>query len=854
MYKKTAKPTMVSGETATLSTLREDNKLLTLKIKYLQSVTTIYRQKIAAITRQTLRHLSDQIDVDARVDGAIEAAELDTEAALRQFDAATATSQSSPRGGPAYGAKALLYGSPTSSPRGLTPASLSTPEEEAAFWRSQFLNVVAEMRPVSVHDAQVLCNALSDKKQLQDEVNALKRGSELVVSPSPPGVEDSASPLRSEPHQPSISMVLVSPLGGRGGERFGDGVTIRDSTTGASYPDTSPQNMDMMRKKLSEEQNKNRALRVRIESLGTQLGESESDLRSHISTLRSENVRVIRSMRDLEADRARLIDDNHELNQQVLLHKQTVAMKESQISRLEGRTKALERELQSASNRMDALFEEEHERRTAETAALQKAFDDNRQLQNEIQLLKANLLSAERQQVDSDIEYQKLATAVSTLKNIQVQLRHQVETAARDKHASSLEHESLKNLLPRMGAAQDDLEKFFTFREVSAKCGHLNKQMDDLQSVCKSMLELNKYIEMRHKEIRLLRAECERSTSIGLPPSIAQNVDTVLVDPEFVPVPELKPRKHVVLRQEGTWLELRDTGSGRTSYITSSVSETPFCPIKIKSAEEAKKKAEEEARLKAAEEEAKTASDVAPNIGDVDEAANPPAEDSKTSPPQSRKKREVTAPIDPGMRDRLIRIYEEAKAAEEEAKAAGEAANPPPQSRKKRDPTAPIDPSVRDRLIRIYHKYNPEKLATVDLVMDRFRGRYDAMLAKLVQKYGPEPDPSTPLPTLPAQVTEAPSEGTASGASSVAGHADKEASFAHQHDSPHDSPESPTNEPQRSITTPPTAPAHTLNPPPQEAALQGGGCPEWIGQLLPATTRRGQPPLSSGIPPKASND
>jgi hypothetical protein len=52
--------------------------------------------------------------------------------------------------------------------------------------------------------------------------------------------------------------------------------------------------------------------------------------------------------------------------------------------------------------------------------------------------------------------------------------------------------------------------------------------------------------------------------------------------------------------------------------------------------------------------------------------------------------------------------------------------------------------TYRDRLVRFYEFYNPEKIADVDRVLEKFEGREEQMLRQLRAKYGDEPMPSQP--------------------------------------------------------------------------------------------------------------
>ncbi|KAF0699301.1 Aste57867_10143 [Aphanomyces stellatus] len=47
---------------------------------------------------------------------------------------------------------------------------------------------------------------------------------------------------------------------------------------------------------------------------------------------------------------------------------------------------------------------------------------------------------------------------------------------------------------------------------------------------------------------------------------------------------------------------------------------------------------------------------------------------------------------------------------------------------------------TRARLERFYSKYNPDKKGEIESVMEKYKGREDALFAALVRKYGPEPE------------------------------------------------------------------------------------------------------------------
>lgn len=72
-------------------------------------------------------------------------------------------------------------------------------------------------------------------------------------------------------------------------------------------------------------------------------------------------------------------------------------------------------------------------------------------------------------------------------------------------------------------------------------------------------------------------------------------------------------------------------------------------------------------------------------------------------------------------------------------------------------PRPTVNPlSWRERMEAMYKMYDPAKIGTVDATLEKFRGKEEAVMKKLVEKYGPEPTQATADPQPPKAETPTP--------------------------------------------------------------------------------------------------
>ena len=200
--------------------------------------------------------------------------------------------------------------------------------------------------------------------------------------------------------------------------------------------------------------------------------------------------------------------------------------------------------------------------------------------------------------------------------------------------------------------------------------------------------------------------------------------------------------------------------------------------------------------------------------------ASSPAQSPSASPAHH------TAPhreVDPAFRDRVVRFYTEynpqklqgvdnilQKYPPEELMAKlvkqygpepeSPSPSPSPSPGPREAEGAPVDPQLRARVVRFYQKYNPQKVANVDSILQKYGT--EGFIEKLVSQYGPEPGEGegeeeevqrTPereelSPTAPTQVPDGHIEAAVVGRSSSPAQAPSPTSTQHSSPRGHSSP------------------------------------------------------------------
>ena len=72
-------------------------------------------------------------------------------------------------------------------------------------------------------------------------------------------------------------------------------------------------------------------------------------------------------------------------------------------------------------------------------------------------------------------------------------------------------------------------------------------------------------------------------------------------------------------------------------------------------------------------------------------------------------------------------------------------------------PTTDAAPDFKGRLTRLLEKYDPEKLESIDVLLEKFAGEEETLLQELTDMYGPEPEPERVDIAEPAAADKKPS-------------------------------------------------------------------------------------------------
>jgi hypothetical protein len=508
----------------------DDREFLELKLKYVQSVGTIFRQKIGLLLHDLLANRTGDDHISA------------LRKLVNEMD------------------------------------SMESPSDEkndsADYWRERFLQSMEESRPSSLREAQTLCGILQERSDLQTRERDLARKLTTTEAELQKMKESYMNLLDAK------AMTAEDALIERYKAKEADLVRI-DPESGRSF---AVAEAEQLRGELMHLSQKGKLMRLRNEQLRKQLedcrlsalaahDEHTAQLAELVATVN--DLRANCAVRDAAARRA-------ESDRAAATH--TVILKEHTISRLEARVSALEKEVEAA------LKEGAANATTTETSILRRQIDS---FELKIRNLEADLSERAKENERLQSEAYTLRETIAS-KDIVIDakskladlLSKRLETLSLADQQRDCHTTMLHCVEERMSAAISDVA---TRQSPVSLTSELTRMIDGIQSLHSQKIALeakkNDVVALQ-EEISAYKSEMEKSVKLQRAPNL-DFVESEVVRKHLQMLSGETSGSDRTLRMMGSWCEVRDVASGKLMYITTDVSQTPFKPAKLRSIEPA---------------------------------------------------------------------------------------------------------------------------------------------------------------------------------------------------------------------------------------------------------------------------
>lgn len=526
--------------------LREDRQYLELKLKYVQSVNTVFRQRVSVLLRDTW---GNSRSADSLPEGSNERALHQMMSELEQAE------QHSP------------------SPRSLASATA----DRAEYWRERFLQAMEETRPSSLKEAQTLCTLLQEKNEMTERERQFKVQYEVLhneyqkmqdnymraLSDKAMSAEDAVKELYKAKE---AALLSTSPEQGV--------IAMRDS-------------LEAARTEGHKAEQRNKVLRLRVAELRKELAAVKLASTDSLSKHAADVEQLTAATRELRAVVAERDAECRRLDAGRAIAERNVVLKDNTIVRLESRIAACEKEAEAALKEGIAAVD------TNETEQLRRQIDSfelhMRDQEREAAALRATI-SAKNRDIDTlNEELEAMKLKAEARGKIADSYQRQIETMTVEAQQREMHLAALEQLDTRLHAAVQDLHSRQTTSELTQNLVAMNNHVAKLESMKKSLEAKTAAFKRLEQDAEALRNELVRAAKLKRPPNVdfiesdvvvKESEDDVSAD-DLAKLPRRGHAQEVLLRAEGSWREIRDVASGSVFYLTTDPAKTPFAPKKV---------------------------------------------------------------------------------------------------------------------------------------------------------------------------------------------------------------------------------------------------------------------------------
>lgn len=515
----------------TVLQLKEDNEYLELKIKYIQSVGTIFRQKITLLLREVLRARSDGPALTSALEGLMD-----------EISAAEDTT--------------------TKTKDQLSKPSLAV--DGADYWRDQFLSLMRDTKPTSLADAQHLCNILQEKNLIAVREANLRREYALL--------EGKYNALRAQLQDVLTNKAVSAEDAVRELYRMKVEALEKELTPEAAEHRTNQlRQYDEANARLEAQ---NKVLRLRI----SELKEKLNRLETADTGVESSQQRIEQLLSEVKLLKSEVAVKDAEIRRHVadLLHaERNIELREQNLLRTSGKITALEAEANFA------LKEAMADTDTLEVAFLQRTVDTFELHSRRMEKENATLVSRVRELEDT------VASQSGEILTLKAQLegclrcgatnKRTLETIEIEREQRQSHRQLAEELNGKLSATVEALSQIHCIREMSMQMSRLHSDLSNIESKDQNIKKLRDLLDSQKRLIDAFREELNRCCKFQVPPNPTFFEDSYAtaslhggrVD-SFL--------KEVVVRQQGDWSEVRDVVSGKLRYLTLNPTGTPFEP------------------------------------------------------------------------------------------------------------------------------------------------------------------------------------------------------------------------------------------------------------------------------------
>lgn len=555
--------------------LIERNRNLELKLRYVQSVNTMFRQRVGVLLQALTTKLAEiqlnnnminasasspsvppfDINLSSLLNTVNDSASL-IQYQQQHVDAASIRNSFSPQ---SMRSESGGAGNTNNSSSGSFFA-----QSEVAYWQDRFIDAMSNIQPISQSEVETLCRLIREKV----DRDALIHQQDKQIRTLQQQQEQQEQQKRSSANGSNNNNNSIK-----------------------TYADDVADEVAALRQQLAASDARCKSLNHRLAEMRRKEHEAEAQKAAQNLDLTHEVGSLAGTVRELRARLAEQEALNRRLTTEVSSLCSDKNLQLQHLSRMQGMCAAVMRESQCAVNEGLAATQ------MNETALLKRQLDTFelvlRTTEQELAHSKKLLDEKDSQLTEKEREVQALQLRLESKEKTMDLYRQRCERMATQEKEQREEHLRAMNLLKsRLGDAVGELEGAYTTKDIGHGLQKMTTSADRIAALSTQLTDMQRKYATLRSCFAALSEELTLSSKQGRPP----NLESVTAEEARVLITRddsaksagsaddssnviIKVPREKVLRSEGTWREVRDLNEGSVFYVTTKIDGTPFDPI-----------------------------------------------------------------------------------------------------------------------------------------------------------------------------------------------------------------------------------------------------------------------------------